>query len=183
MAHPENHIRTYSGLFFDPFDISSENVRIEDIAHALSMMVRANGHLNRFFSIAQHCINCSKEAQHRGLCSKAQLACLLHDASECYLADIPRPVKHRLYGYAEAEERVTKSVFTAFGIADIEPEVLKAVSEIDDAMLYYEFNFLAGTKIFDKEPFISKRPDFSEKKTKDVEKEFLHLYNVLYNGT
>jgi len=163
----------------DPFAMRPEQVRIGDIAHSLSMMTRANGHLNRFFSIAQHCLNCAKEARARGLSNRIRLACLLHDAAECYLADVPRPVKRRLSGYAEAEERVTKIVFAAFGIGDLSEDEKKAVGEIDDAMLYFEFFTLAGAKVSEYEPHVAAYPDFSEKTMPEVEREFLKEFETL----
>lgn len=179
--HSNNNIRTYTGLRLDPFHIRPNEVRIEDIAHALSMMVRANGHLNSFFSVAQHCLNCAAEAKARGLGRRIQLACLLHDAAECYIADVPRPVKHRLIGYAEIEQRVSDAVFSAFGLFLSENE-LKAVSEIDDALLYYEFEALTGTHIKNNAPYVSMRHDFSQKRIEDVEKEFLELFKDLINS-
>ena len=47
---------TFTGLQFNAFEPEADKIRIEDIAHALSMMVRANGHFPQFFSVGQHCI-------------------------------------------------------------------------------------------------------------------------------
>lgn len=57
-----NHITTYTGEDFNPLRLDVERIKIEDIAHALSMICRANGHFERFFSVAQHAINCATEA-------------------------------------------------------------------------------------------------------------------------
>ena len=181
MGNPENNIRTYTGLMMDPFHIRQSEVRIKDIAHALSMMVRANGHLNSFFSIAQHCLNCAAEALARGLSQKVQLACLLHDAAECYIADVPRPVKHRLKGYAEIDQRVTDTVFLAFGIAGMTREELNAVCSIDDAMLYYEFEALTGALISKTKPYTAGKHDFSPRQLSAVESEFIRVFQKLYD--
>ena len=79
-------ITTYSGEAFDPAQPDSQKIHIADIAHALSLLCRANGHFKRFYSVGQHCVNCALEAQARGYRPQVQLACLLHDASEAYLA-------------------------------------------------------------------------------------------------
>jgi 5'-deoxynucleotidase YfbR-like HD superfamily hydrolase len=179
MEFKADEIRTYTGIRMDPFDIKPEQVRIEDIAHALSMMVRANGHLNSFFSIAQHCLNCASEAKNKGLSPRVQLACLLHDAAECYIADVPRPVKHRLEGYAYIERRVADAVYAAFGLSGLSDEELKAVDDIDNAMLYYEFEALTGALISKTRPYISKEHDFSPRPIGNVEREFLETFQKL----
>jgi 5'-deoxynucleotidase YfbR-like HD superfamily hydrolase len=97
-------IKTYTGVLIDPLKPEADLIRIEDIAHALSMLCRANGHFKTFYSVAQHSINCMKEAAARGYSKRLQLACLLHDGSEAYLADITRPVKSELPKYKEIEE-------------------------------------------------------------------------------
>ena len=94
--NPLSFITTYSKLRFDPVDPDPESIKIEDIAHSLSLLCRANGHFKRFFSVAQHSLNCCREAKARDYSEKIQHACLLHDASEAYLSDITRPVKHHL---------------------------------------------------------------------------------------
>jgi hypothetical protein len=181
MEFKANEIRTYTGIRMDPFEIKPKQVKAEDIAHALSMMVRANGHLNSFFSIAQHCLNCAIEAENRGLSQKVQFACLLHDAAECYIADVPRPVKHRLNGYAQIEQRVADAVYAAFGISDLSDEELKAVDDIDNAMLYFEFEALTGSIITKTRPYISMKHDFSAKPIETVEREFLSRFHNLYS--
>lgn len=42
---------TYTGLRFCPMDMKPENVRLEDIAHALSLLCRGGGHLKYFYSV------------------------------------------------------------------------------------------------------------------------------------
>ena len=92
-------ITTYSKISFAPAAPKIEQIEILDIAHALSMLVRANGHFPKFYSVGQHCIHCCEEAYARGYDRRVQLACLLHDASEAYLADITRPFKGHLIKY------------------------------------------------------------------------------------
>ena len=79
------YITTYTGKHFEPTNPDPELIRIEDIAHALSMLCRGNGHVKTFWSVGQHCICCAREAAARGLSNRMVLVCLLHDASECYM--------------------------------------------------------------------------------------------------
>ncbi len=83
------------------------------IAHALSLICRGNGHVKTFWSVGQHCINCAKEAWARGLSNRMAPACHLHDAGECYLSDIPRPLfaKAKFGGQAASAYPSTKAKY------------------------------------------------------------------------
>ena len=94
-----NVMNTWTGRQFDPLHMQPSDVSLEDIAHALSLLCRGGGHLDRFYSVGQHCINCAGEARARGWSDRLVLACLLHDASEAYISDIIRPVKIHLDNY------------------------------------------------------------------------------------
>ena len=180
MAKSISDILTYTGIYMDPFVITPEDVNINDIAHALSMMTRANGHIEHFYSVAQHCINCTAEARERGSSRRVQLACLLHDAAESYIADVPRPVKHRLTGYAELEDRALAAVFAAFDIGVLTEDEAAVVGEIDDAMLYFEFEVLKDVAISDVRPHLLAAPDFAQHPIPDIEQRYLTLFRQLY---
>jgi uncharacterized protein len=119
---------TYSGLPFWPLDPHPDDVRIEDIAHALSQLCRFAGHTRSFYSVAQHSTIVSQ------ICGGGQLGLwgLLHDASEAYLCDIMRPVKHsrELSGYRLVEARVQAAVCLRFGLEAVEPEVLHHIDAL-----------------------------------------------------
>jgi hypothetical protein len=53
-------IKTFSGINFYPMDPRPEDIRIEDIAHALSNQCRFSGHVAVFHSVAQHSILVAK---------------------------------------------------------------------------------------------------------------------------
>ena len=105
---------TCSKKMFDPVHPNAALIDINDIAHALSMLCRANGHFHTFHSVGQHSINCAREAAARGYSRRVQLACLLHDAGECYMSDVPRPFKQVLPSYIEAEDRLLDLVYEKF---------------------------------------------------------------------
>ena len=131
-------MNTFSGKKFDPMHMNSEDVSLEDLAHALSLLCRGGGHLKYFYSVGQHSINCMKEARARGWSKRVQLACLLHDASEAYIADIIRPVKAHLPEYYKIESKIMTCIFDKFGLGDLSEEENSRWRQIDDEILDYE---------------------------------------------
>ncbi len=172
-------ILTYSGIRINPTDPNIEHIRIEDIAHALSLMTRANGHIQHFYSVAQHTVNCCQEARARGYSRRVQLACLLHDASECYLSDITRPVKKQLPTYREFEARLQSMIFDVYNLSDLTEEEREQINLVDDAVLYHEFNALRNVQITRDAPTTYVDHDFSQRDFAAVEDEFLALFREL----
>jgi predicted RNase H-like nuclease len=174
-----DYILTRSKTKFYPLHPSEEDIHIEDIAHALSLMTRGNGHLKHFYSVAQHSVNCFREAQNRGCSGRIQLGCLLHDASESYISDLTRPVKRNMTEYLPIEERLQKAIYSKFGLADLSPEELGMIGSIDDAMLHHEFVELMGVPIYEEEPELKAQHDFSERPMPAVKDEFLAAFRTL----
>lgn len=173
------HITTANRIHFKPLEPQKEKIMIEDIAHALSLMTRANGHFPEFYSVAQHSIGCYKEAVAEGLGARTAYAALLHDASEAYIADITRPVKKELKEYLAIEKKLQNTIYERFlGSLPSETE-REAVAKIDDAMLYHEFYHYMGEKIFPCEPVLLTVPDFYERPFRQVEEEFLSIYGQI----
>ena len=178
MAKP-NDIRTYHGIYMDPFSAKEDEIDIKDIAHALSLLCRANGHIKHFYSVAQHCLNCEKEAQARGYNARIRLLCLLHDATECYISDITRPVKTRLPEYRKAEEQLAEVIYKKLVCSVPDEQEQKVIGEIDDTLLHHEFFALCGAKIFDIEPKMVCDISFDTEDIKAVEQRYIDVYNEL----
>jgi 5'-nucleotidase len=124
-------IRTYTGKMIDVFNPDPELIVIDDIAHALSNQCRFGGHTMQFYSVAEHCIHCSKMAPF-----PYTFEALMHDASEAYLVDVPRPVKIALPEYYKAEYRLMEVIAEKFGFAyPLSPEV----QNIDDVTMQLEW--------------------------------------------
>ena len=49
-------IETYTGVMFNFLDPKQEDIKIEDIAHSLSLQCRFTGHCKQFYSVAEHSI-------------------------------------------------------------------------------------------------------------------------------
>jgi len=120
-------MQTFTGRAFWPVDPRADEICIEDIAHALSMICRYCGHVRTFYSVAQHSVLVARSAS-----PENKLWALMHDASEAYIVDVPRPLKPSLPGYREIESRVMAAVCERFGMSPIEPPEIK---RIDNAIL------------------------------------------------
>ena len=123
-------IQTYTGKQFWPIDPKPDEICIEDIAHALSLQCRFAGHCIQFYSVAEHSILLSRHVSQNN-----KLWALLHDASEAYLVDIPRPVKPFLTNYKELENKLMNSICIKFGL---ELEMPEEVSNVDRGILQDE---------------------------------------------
>lgn len=150
-----------------------------DIAHALSLLCRGNGHLPHFYSVAQHSLNCMKEAVARGYSERVQLGCLLHDASEAYLSDITRPIKGLLTNYLSIEKKLQDTIFDKWITPSLTEEERKQIALVDDALLYFEFLHMMNERMMTEEPMLKSIPDFSLVKFKMVEDSFNHSFRSL----
>jgi uncharacterized protein len=132
-------LQTYTGKQFFPMDTRAGDFDILDIAHALSNICRYAGHCREFYSVAQHSVMVS---QHCGMVYAIEG--LMHDATEAYLADIPRPVKHdqRMLGYCLIESDMEREIADQFGLWYPWPSDVKAA---DDAVLMAERRDLMAT--------------------------------------
>ena len=133
------YVRTFKGHRFYWDRIVENEYDIEDIAHALSMNCRWTGHTKRFYSVAEHCLNCSLMAS-----EKHKLGALLHDANEAYLHDDASPLKWYLaaQGFtakADLERRVDAAIFERFGVPY---PMAEEIHEIDKRMLATEHHDL-----------------------------------------
>lgn len=174
-----DQIITYSMVHMNPAAPKQEDIHIKDIAHALSLMTRAGGHFPEFYSVGQHCIACAREALTAGLSMRTALACLLHDASEAYLADITRPVKHNLPKYLEIEEVLQNLIYEKYLVSPLSEHEALEVKRIDDTLLYYEFSHYMGVYFQATAPVILSEPEFVTKPFQEVEQEYLHLYQEI----
>lgn len=175
----KENIITFSKVRFSPLAPREEDVRVEDIAHALSLMTRANGHFPEFYSVAQHSMDCALLARAEDRSDREVLACLLHDASEAYLSDITRPVKASLPEYRRIEKCMQDTIYAKYipgGLTEREELIVK---RIDDTCLYYEFEHFTGEKLFAEAPQIAWMPEYAVLPMKKVEKAFLELFEEL----
>lgn len=104
-------IQTATGRAFWPLSPRSEDVCIEDIAHALSMKCRYTGHTLSFYSVAQH-------SWHASMIVPAEQArgALLHDATEAYMPDVARPVKKSMPSMQMMEADLANAIAAHFGM-------------------------------------------------------------------
>jgi 5'-deoxynucleotidase YfbR-like HD superfamily hydrolase len=164
---------------FDPLHPCEEQIIIEDIAHALSFLCRANGHFKSFYSVGQHCLNCAREAAARGYSLRVQLGCLLHDGSEAYVSDITRPVKQVLPMYLQIEEPLQAAIWEKWLVPPLTQEETRQVFEIDDDMLLHEFLVLMDTALADHIPQLKSQPRFDFIGFAETEEAYLQKFDEL----
>ncbi len=133
-------IRTFTGKRFFVLKPRPEDVCIEDIAHALSMLCRYTGHTRRFYSVSEHSVlvtgvvaerlNAQGRAGDAGNLNVLRWA-LLHDASEAYTGDLTRPLKHQaeLALFREVEARIMGVIAEHFNLIGPEPEIVREVDK------------------------------------------------------
>lgn len=113
-------MQTYTGRAFYPLEPAAADIDPVDIAHALSLLCRYGGHVDRFYSVAEHCVLMS-----HAVAPENALWALLHDATEAYMGDLIRPLKLAMPAYREAEDRLMAAICDRFGIDPACPAEVK----------------------------------------------------------
>ena len=127
---------TISGKIMDLQNPDPKHIDIEDIATALSHIVRFGGHMRRPYTVGHHSILMSKLIP-----KEYALHALLHDATEAYLGDVIKPLKNILAPlYEPLEQKWEIAIATAFGI-EWTPEARECVKILDIELLQTEYKY------------------------------------------
>ncbi len=144
-------LHTHSGVAWDLARPLAEQVRIDDIAHALSQINRFNGHGDFPLSVAEHSVMVSRRVRERTKDDQAAMVALFHDAHEAYIGDVTTPMKTLLGDvYREVEGKNLRAVMEAIGIDEATQERWwPAVAKADAESLLAEKEMMFGVSIDD----------------------------------
>lgn len=148
----DHWFNTFSGVKFSYIDMDPDTIDIKDIAHALSMLCRYNGHIARFYSVAQHSVyvsivaaglyreTCMGEETPRALemLELVKFWGLMHDATEAYMGDMVRPLKVMIPAYSEMEAKLDRVIMTKFVGQTIPSHIHALIKEADNQVLASE---------------------------------------------
>lgn len=130
-------IQTYSGIQFYPENPTIDMIDIKDIAHGLSHICRYSGQCPEFYSVAQHSILVSYVVYLRTGNARLAMKALLHDATEAYFSDIPKPVKQLLPDYEKLEAKLSDIIYTKFNLSY---DAYEEIKRVDTEILTAEYN-------------------------------------------
>lgn len=132
-------IRTFTGVLIDPLKPDPLLIDYIDIFHSISGEGRYTNHTSEPWSVGAHSL-VVMEMTSEG----SEYEALMHDASEAYLRDMPRPVKHsrEFAAYMRIEARLQRAIAKRYGFAFPEPAEVK---DWDNLVLKYEqYVFMRG---------------------------------------
>lgn len=125
---------TYSGVHIDPTNVKADDIKLIDIAHALSMIPRFGGACPSFYSVACHSMYVA-DLVPPGL----RVEGLLHDASEAYCGDMIKCIKVLCPDYGAVEARFEAAIRARFCLPPVmDPHVKLEIKRADIAALLAE---------------------------------------------
>ena len=161
-------MQTYSGRKVDLEYPQTDDIVIEDIAHALSMTCRFGGHCKGFYSVAEHSLLVEKVLEANlpddedataartdqgwegwitvpKKDTAMSLAALLHDAAEAYLGDLITPLKKIITRETYLEGRWLDTIQEKLKLPAAINPMPKSVATADRFMLTVEAHSLFFT--------------------------------------
>lgn len=171
-----------SMTYIDPWDVKPEDVRVEDLAHALALINRYTGGCPFPAPVGMHSVRMARRAmpslRQQSRLTKPELlrawqlalAHLVHDGSEAMgLNDLASPTKKKpgMEPYCAAHRRATVAIFERFGL----PIELYDLTKAED-----DFDFHREVKSFYEPETLTKSEVIHEMAWRDVEREFLRTF-------
>lgn len=139
MSRSGDWIATFTGVKWFITDPDPADVRLADIAHALSLICRYGGHCRQFYSVAQHSLIVAAAVQQEFPAERdLVLHALLHDATEAYVGDMVRPLKLSMPEYKALENRTEIVIAAGLGLPPLSDEHRAIIKHFDDVALMTE---------------------------------------------
>lgn len=124
-------IQTWTGRQFWARETRPEDIHLLDIAAGMRNP-RYSNQCVLTNTVGEHCVLMWSIACQRGYDARLRRAVLMHDASEAYLIDVPRPIKRDLSEYGEIEDHIMRAVAVRF---DFDWPMRPEVKELDNRIL------------------------------------------------
>ena len=96
MTVADSAMAVQSGVFVDLERPDPETIVLQDVARALGYTCRFGGHVERYYSVAEHSILVRDLLRSLGFAERIQTRGLFHDAAEAYLGDVVSPLRRTL---------------------------------------------------------------------------------------
>ena len=125
-------ITTYTGKKFHFLDPQPDEIDIIDIAHHLSLVCRFVGACREFYSVAEHSVRVAEIVP-----DEYKLHALLHDASEAYIPDLPRPEKAEIPKFKLIENVILQAIWDKYVPNNWRLD-LRIIKEADNILLATE---------------------------------------------
>lgn len=136
-------LETFSGAFVDTEAPHHNDIHGVDIAHALGMLCRFGGHVQRFYSVAEHCVHMHDYCVRNRMSQLVAFEALVHDAAEAYVGDVVFPVKRMLPDFKRVEAAFKRAIRVRYVLPEeMTPDVAAVVGRLDRAMLALEAKHL-----------------------------------------
>lgn len=177
-------IRTYTGRRFDYKKAIDDDINVMDIAVQLSREPRWASATKQTFTVGQHSVLTCDHVADNGGTPVDQLLALMHDATEAYTKDIPRPLKNCLPGYKELENKIWDRICLKFFNQRVTlPSIVKLAdgamlnAEDRDLRAYYHSDDSTLRDIGQAMPYTKKIEPWPEA---TIILEFLSRFSMLY---
>lgn len=127
----DGYFETVSGTKFHFRSPNLDEIKLSDIAHSLAKSARYNGHtvdIDRHFSVAEHSVLMTLWGlTNRDWSGQMALTCLMHDASEAFLTDVPSPMKQDLPDFKAMEKAFEEVISKKFSLIYPLPREIKTL--------------------------------------------------------
>ncbi len=134
-------IQVTSGAPFYPFTPRPDEIKITDIANSLSYLCRYNGHVKKFYSVAEHSFHLSNVVE-----PEYALEALLHDAAEAYVGDLVAPIKRHIPEFNKIETQIMRAIWYKFGLPNRPLPI--AVRDADQRIMLDERKYVLNESRF-----------------------------------
>lgn len=108
-------ITNYKSKIIDVFNLTEDDIWIQDAMIALPNICRYNGRVHMFYSVAQHAIELSKYLIQIDKEYLVPMA-LLHDAPEAYIGDLIWPIKNRFPEFIKFEDELSNLFYSKYNV-------------------------------------------------------------------
>jgi len=129
-------VETRSGALIDLAEPDPADIRVDDIAAALSHQCRFTGNVRRYFSVAGHALFCRRLIRAAGH-PELSFAVLHHDDHEAFLGDVPTPAGRLLIGLGDLKHSLDVAIAAALGLT-LEELHHPLVADVDRLALFLE---------------------------------------------